>query len=155
MINRTAEKVLAIIAAVFTALGMALLLLLGFFFNVASNDLEMIEQLRAEIIGQGTFSLEEVDMYMEFFNSFGVFIWIGVAVTCISLVLTIIGLVKLRSQAKVAGTLFIVAGLINGILSLTSILLYIAGIMCITKKPPTELGPSQEEQLTDQSNWMN
>ncbi|PIC65080.1 hypothetical protein CSV79_03880 [Sporosarcina sp. P13] len=155
MINRTAEKVLAIIAAVFTFIGMAMLTVFGIFVNMANNDSTVMEQFREVMLSDGELTLSEVDMFMEFFDVFAVFIWVGVAVAFIGFVLNIIGLVKLRSNAKAAGTLFIIAGLFNGILSLTSILLYIAGILCFTKKPPVAPGPTQGEYVENQSNWMN
>ncbi|AXI00309.1 DUF4064 domain-containing protein [Sporosarcina sp. PTS2304] len=155
MINRTAEKILSIIAAIFTFFGMAMLIVFGFFLNMAGNDPNTMEQFREVMLADGTLSVSELDMFMEFFDVFAMFIWVGVAVALIGLVLNIIGLVKLRTNAKAAGTLFIIAGLFNGILSLTSILLYIAGILCFTKKPPMAPEVAQDEYVANQSNWMN
>ncbi|MDV6378494.1 DUF4064 domain-containing protein [Sporosarcina sp. GW1-11] len=155
MINRTAEKVLAIIAAVFTFIGMAMLTVFGIFVNMANNDSNVMEQFREVMLSDGELTVSEVNMFMEFFDVFATFIWVGVIVAFIGFVLNIIGLVKLRNNAEVAGTLFIIAGLFNGILSLTSILLYIAGILCFTKKPPMASGPTQDEYVENPSNWMN
>ena len=73
--------------------------------------------------------------------------WLIIIGLIISLILTIIGIVNIwkNKNPKLAGTMFIIAGLSAGILSLTSILLYIAGILCFTKKPPL----TNEPQFVD------
>ena len=73
--------------------------------------------------------------------------WLIIIGLIISLVLTIIGIVNIwnNKNPKLAGIMFIIAGVFGGILSLPSILLYIAGILCFTKKPP----------LTDEPQFMD
>lgn len=154
MINRTAEKVLSIIAAVFTFLGMGALVIFGIFVNMAKSDPELMNGFRTELLSDGTLTADEVEWFMGFFDLFASLVWLGVVAMFISLVLNIIGLVKMRKNAKAAGTLFIIAGLFNGILSLTAILLYIAGILCLTKKPPVE-PLTKDEYVENQTNWMN
>ncbi|WP_153732291.1 DUF4064 domain-containing protein [Sporosarcina obsidiansis] len=157
MINRTAERVLSIIAAVFTTIGLIGTVLIGFFVNAAISDPEIKEEMRLGMASDGTLTPSEVEMFMSFFESISVLIWIGVIAAFVSLVLNIIGTVKIwnSSNPKAAGTLFIIAGLFGGIISLPSILLYIAGIICFTKKQPMEPQPSIDEMSATQTNWIN
>lgn len=157
MINRTAERVLGIIAMILLALSVAGTALIAFFWNMASEDPAFMEDFRIEIVNEGVLNASEVDMLMSFMDSFAVFIWVVAAVVFVALILNIIGLVKIWNNAspKAAGTLFIIAGLLGGILSLPSILLYIAGILCFTKKAPMAPGPPRDEYVSSQSEWMN
>jgi len=62
--------------------------------------------------------------------------WVLVILLLISVILSIIAVVKVskNKSPKVAGVLFIVAGLLSGILLLAPILFYIAAIMCFVRK---------------------
>ena len=84
-----------------------------------------------------------------FIDLFGLFGWGFIILLVISLVLNIIGIVSVNKNKKPknAGILFIVAGLFAGVLSLTSILLYVAAIMCFVRKPPIQFA-EQEEYYT-------
>lgn len=157
MINRTAERVLGIISAVLLTLSVLGAALVAFIWNMASSDPTFMDEFRGEIVSEGVVNTEEVDMFMSFMGSFSTIIWVLVAVAFIGLVLNIIGLVKVwnNKSPKTAGILFIIAGLLGGFLSLPSILLYIAAILCFTKKPPMAPGPSSDEYVSTQSNWMN
>lgn len=157
MINRTAERVLSIIAAILTTIGLAGSVLLGIFFNVGISQPEILEEIRLGMASDGTLTPSEVDMFMGFVESFSVFIWILVIAAFISLVLNIIGTVKIWNNAnpKAAGVLFIVSGLFGGIISLPSILLYIAGILCFTKKDPLAPELSHDASAAGQTNWMS
>ncbi|WP_158233778.1 DUF4064 domain-containing protein [Sporosarcina sp. P3] len=157
MINRTAERVLGIISAILLVLGVIGSALVAFIWNMASTDPAFMDEFREGIVSEGVLNTEEIDMFMSFMGSFSTIIWVLVAVAFIGLVLNIIGLVKVwnNKSPKTAGTVFIVAGLLGGILSLASILLYIAAILCFTKKPPMAPGPSPDEYVSTQSNWMS
>ena len=71
-----------------------------------------------------------------------------IIVMIISVVLNIIGIVNIwnNKNAKLAGIMFIIAGVVGGLLSLSSILLYIAAILCFTKKPPLQDDPYVGDQ---------
>lgn len=157
MINRTAERVLAIIAAMLLTLSLVGTALLGIFWNMAGEDPTFLDQFRQQMMNEGVLNGEEMDMFISFMGSFGIVIWFIVAVVFIALILNIIGLVKVwnNKSPKAAGTLFIIAGLFGGFLSLPSILLYVAAILCFTKKPPMAPGPTSDEYVSTQSNWMN
>ena len=157
MINRTAERVLAIIAAILLTLSVVGTTLLGIVWNMASEDPTFMDEFRQQMMNEGVLNGEEMDMFVSFMGSFSIIIWFFVTVALIGLILNIIGLVQIwnNKSPKTAGTLFIIAGLFAGFLTLPSILLYIAGILCFTKKPPMAPGPTSDEYVSTQSNWMN
>ncbi len=134
--NRTAEKVLGIIGLVFTALGVIASIFGAVLFNMFSSNPDFRTEMEMEFYSDPTMTPADIDMIFNMFDAIGGFIWLGVVFLVISLVLTIIGLVNIwkNKNPKLAGIMFILGGLTGGILSLTSILLYIAGILCLTKK---------------------
>lgn len=73
-------------------------------------------------------------------NVVGVVGWVIVVTLLISVILSILGVVKVskNKSPKAAGILFIFAGLLSGILLLAPILFYIAAIMCFVRKTPVE-----------------
>lgn len=151
-ISRTAERVLSIIAAILSALGVVGIVLIGSVFRMAMNDPLVYSEMEAEMLRDGTLTAADVEMVFSLFESLMSFVWVILVVAIIGLILNIVGIVQIwnNKNPKLAGTLFIIAGLLAGILSLASILLYIAGIMCFTKKPP--LAPEAEyttQQTTD------
>ncbi|WP_301108518.1 DUF4064 domain-containing protein [Sporosarcina sp.] len=154
MINRTAERALSITAAIFTGIGLAGSVLVALFMSAAVSEPGFQDEMRGVLSGDGTFTPSEVDVMISMVDSFYVLIWIAVIAAFISLVLNIFGTIKIwnSSNPKAAGILFIVAGLFGGIISLTSILLYIAGILCLTKKPP--LAPEPEHAAAE-TTWMS
>lgn len=156
MINRTAERVLSLIGAIFNGISLIVGVIIAFIFNLVKSDPAAMEEMKYSMISDGVMTMEEIDMFMSLFSSFIVLIWIAIAVAFIGLVLNIIGIVKIWNNAnpKAAGILFIIAGIFSGILSLTSILLYIAAILCFTKKPPYAPQPSPDEVADTQTNWM-
>ena len=134
--NRTAEKVLGIIGLVFTALGVIASIFGAVIFNMFSSDPGLRTEMEMDLYSDPTMTPADIDMLFNIFDALGGFLWLGVVFLVISLVVTIIGLVKIwnNKNPKLAGIMFILGGLTGGILSLTSILLYIAGILCLTKK---------------------
>ncbi len=157
MINRTAERVLGIIAAVFLTLSVVGTILIGVFWNMANQDATFMQEFRQQMMNEGVLSGEEMDMFISFMGSFSMIIWFFAAVAFIGLILNIIGLTKVwnNKNPKAAGVLFIIAGLFGGFLSLPSILLYVAGILCFTKTAPMAPGPLEKEHVSTESNWMN
>lgn len=146
--KRTAEKVLSILSVVLTVIGIIL----------SFATLALVNFLKSEPTFRGDFDLEmiafdptltstDLDAIYSSFLLVGNFMWFIIISLIISLILTIIGIVNIwkNKNPKLAGTMFIIAGLTAGILSLASILLYIAGILCLTRKPPL----TQETQFVD------
>lgn len=146
--NRTAERVLSIIAVVLTGIGT----ILGFagiaFFNLIKNDPTVRQEIEMEMMTDPTLSPSDMDAVFAAFDVFGGFLWVIIIFMILSVILNIIGIVNIwnNKNAKLAGIMFIIAGLMGGILTLPSILLYIAAILCFTKKPPLE----DEVQFVDQ-----
>lgn len=141
-ISRTGERVLGVIGIVFNVLTIILLALMMTSLS-GFEGTEQHQQLEQEILNDPMFqTADEAQMALETFNAFlggfGVFGWILVAFLIISTIFAVLALVKLKGNRNVrmAGGFFIVAGLFAGILSLTSILFYIAAIMCFVRKPP-------------------
>lgn len=141
-INRTGEKVLGIIGIVFNVLTIILVAImiasLGGFEG--SQEHQQVEQ---ELLNDPMFTNpEEAQMAVDFFNSFmagfGVVGWVLAGLLVISTILTVLALINLTKgrNAKLAGVFFIVAGLFAWILTPTSILFYIAAIMCFVRKAP-------------------
>lgn len=145
--KRTGEIVLGVIGSIFNVIGIIVLLfvLIGASGFMNSPDFEIfMEQIQMEIQNDPTLSPEEAqiaaDTMPAIFEGIGVFGWILLIALIISLILAVIAIVKIskNSSPKAAGALFIIAGIFAGILSLTSILFYIAAIMCFVRKPPVQ-----------------
>lgn len=145
--KRTGEIVLAVIGSVFNVIGIIALLfmMIGAAGFINSPDYALfMDQVEMELQNDPTLTAEDAqlisDMMPAIMEGIGVFGWILLVTLIISLILAVIGIVKVNKNRspKAAGVLFIIAGLLAGILSLTSILFYIAAIMCFVRKPPIE-----------------
>ena len=152
-IKRTGEKALGIIGSIFNVIG----IILSIIFITSLSGFEgsqMQMQLEEEIRNDPNLTNpEDVEMTMDIVNSFvqgfDVLGWIIVALLVLSTVFAILAITKLKSfdKANTAGIFFILAGIFAGVLSLTSILFYIAAIMCFVRKPPL-----REDELMGRSN---
>ena len=149
--KRTAEKVLAIISTVLTTLGIIMVVAFMAFFNFIKNDPVLKGEFEAELYATPDVTQADIDSVLAVFNLIGGFMWLGIILMAISLILTIVGLVNVWNDknAKLAGILFIIAGLVGGIVSLPSIFLYIAGILCLTKKPTMIDDPVYVDDMHD------
>lgn len=148
--NRTAERVLSIIALVFTALALIPSFLLILFGKMLSDE-NIQNEVTMDLKSDPQFTSEDVDIVLSLLDGVGTMSWLGwglVFTLIISIVMTIIGMVAIwnNKNPKLAGIMFIVAGLFAFVLSLGSILLYIAAILCFTKKAPT---PPMVEEVYD------
>lgn len=135
-VNRAGEKVLGIIGIVFNILFIGLM---GFAMVSYSNAPEFRQYMEEEMMADPTITNpEEVEMIMNVMSSgFGIVGWVVIALLALSTLLAIIAIISLRKKgnASTAGVFFILAGLFAGLLSLTSILFYVAAIMCFVRKP--------------------
>ncbi|AMQ04922.1 DUF4064 domain-containing protein [Sporosarcina psychrophila] len=146
--SRTAEKVLSILSVVLTAIGVFVSFAALALFNYLKSDTLIKEEFEAEILlADPTLTPDQIEIIYGVFGIVGGFMWLIIISLIVSLILTVIGIVNIwnNKNPKLAGIMFIIAGLTAGIISLTSILLYIAGILCFTKKPPL----TQESQVVD------
>jgi uncharacterized membrane protein len=136
-VSRGAEKALGIIGIIFN------LIVIGTTILLISNSDEFqqspqFQQIEDEIRSNPSFSTPQdaqaaVDAFAASFGAVG---WTLVALLAISTLFAILALLNLRKDknAKLAGAFFIIAGLFAGVLSLTSILFYIAAIMCFVRR---------------------
>ncbi|WP_318617897.1 DUF4064 domain-containing protein [Sporosarcina sp. YIM B06819] len=135
--KRTAEKSLAIISAVLSTIGIMIGVALVSLFNLMKSDPQFQIEFEQGILSDPTLGPEDLEVFNMLFDFFGGAMWFIIIGLIISLVLTIIGLVNIwnSKNPKLAGTMFIISGVLAGFVSLPSILLYIAGILCFVRKP--------------------
>lgn len=138
--NRTAEKVLSIIAVVLSAIGAVFGFIAMAFLNLMKNDPAIRQEIEMDLMSDPTLTPTDVESVFLFFDILGGFFWLIIIAIIISIILNIVGIVNIwnNKNAKLAGIMFIIGGVLGGIVSLPSILLYIAAILCFTKKPPLE-----------------
>lgn len=110
-----------------------------------ANPDEMKQMLEKEImLSDPSMTAEDIAVFNDVvdvgLNVVGVVGWVIVVTLLISVILSILGVVKVskNKSPKAAGILFIFAGLLSGILLLAPILFYIAAIMCFVRKTPVE-----------------
>lgn len=142
--KRTVEKVLTMAAIICSVLGIGLMSVIIFGIGVVFDDPNTVEEIVVEQnqTGQEQITVEEmqeaIDVIQPFVNTFG---WVIVALLVISVVLGIIAFVYLvkNKSMNATGGLLIAAGVLSGLISITSILYYIAAIMCFVRKlKPTD-----------------
>ena len=154
--SRTGEVVLGVISAIMTLLSIILVAILV----VSGSSLMQDEAFKSEFenmmvtdpnVTEADIQLvnDNMDVVIDAFSVFG---WVFIIILVISLILNIVGIVSVskNKNAKLAGIMFILAGLFAGIISITSILLYVAAIMCFVRKPPVQL---QEEYYTTEKTF--
>ena len=142
--SRVGEVALGIIG---TILNVILLVVVTLAVVGASNadTVELKQMLEEEIVlADPTMTQEDVAVFNDAFDVgleiFGVVGWVLVITLLISVILSIIAVVKVskNKSPKAAGILFIFAGFLSGILLLAPILFYIAAIMCFVRKAPVQ-----------------
>lgn len=113
--------------------------------GASTMNTEELEQVVEEQMMMDPTITQQDLMYMNDFMDVvvglvGVVGWVFVGALVISVILSIIAVVKVskNKSAKTAGVLFIFAGLLSGILLLAPILFYIAAIMCFVRKTPVQ-----------------
>ncbi|RHW38418.1 DUF4064 domain-containing protein [Lysinibacillus yapensis] len=152
--KRTGEKVLSIIATILNVLSIGFLILLIIGGNMMAEDPLVQAELENQFSASGVPQAEMQEMLI-FYDDFLVFLngigWLFVVLGIIAIVLTIVGIVKVNKNAKLAGILFIISALLSGIISLPGILLIIAAIMCFVRKPKYQEMPVQK---TDENGYI-
>lgn len=141
-ISRTGERVLGIIGTVFNVLAIILIAYLITSLSGFEGSQEQ-QQMEQELLNDPMFANpEEAQMAVDMVNTMiagsGIIGWVIIAILIISTIFAVLAIVNLKRDrnAKLAGIFFILAGLFAGLLSITSILFYIAAIMCFARKPP-------------------
>lgn len=137
LLKRTAEKTLSVIAVILTTISVIIGFIGMAIVNVVKNDPAAMRDFEMEMMADPAITQAEMDAIYMSFNFLGGFMWFIIFAMIVSVVLNIIGIVNIwnNKNAKLAGIMFIIAGLFGGILSIPSILLYVAAILCFTKKP--------------------
>ncbi|GEP83603.1 membrane protein [Staphylococcus piscifermentans] len=126
MIKRTAEHILTWIGVGLSAIG---LLLIGLVLPFMSAD-SFIQGMQE---GDGNITYEDATMTASLFQNVGIFVLI---LGLITLVIAIIGGVFINKNAKTAGILILIAGVISLLGNwVVAILWIIAGILLLVKKP--------------------
>lgn len=147
--SRTGEIVLGVISSIFTITAIILMSLFVIGGNAAFQDELFTSEIQQGIMSDPALVGQDVDLILEnvnaFTNIFSVLGWGFVVALVISLILNIIGIVAVvkNRNPKLAGIMFIAAGLFAWVISLTSILLYIAAIMCFVRKPPVKFAEQE------------
>lgn len=144
--KRTAEKVLSIISVILNFVNLGVMVLLIFSSRLLINNSNFVYELENSMNYPTTTNFEVSVSYtkniLNFISHLG---WVFALFIIISMVLAIIGTVKVNINAKHAGILFIIAAVFAGIISLAGILLIIAGFLCFLRQPQACL----EEMVTD------
>lgn len=148
--SRTGEIILGVISSIFTLISIILLSLLVIGGSSIIQDETIISEIEQEIMNDPTLATQDLELFPQGFDTFinllSILGWGFVIALVISLILNIVGIVSVtkNKNPKLAGIMFIIAGLLAGIISLTSILLYIAAIMCFVRKPIVQLEEKEE-----------
>ncbi|MHA6259847.1 DUF4064 domain-containing protein [Sporosarcina sp. CAU 1771] len=136
--KRTTERVLSIISLVFTVFGIMASFMGIAFIKMFSSNSEIMADFEAELLTDPAITPTDIDGIYSILDVVIGFSGIIIAGLVISFIVTLIGTINIwnNKKPKLAGILFIIGGLFAGILSITSILLYITGILCLVKKVP-------------------
>lgn len=149
-VSRAGEKTLGIIGIVFNVLAIALLIFAILGLGNIENDPEFRQMLEEQIATDPTLNdMGDTQSLIDgLLTSFDVVAWVLVALLVISTIFALFAVARLghNRNPKVAGICFIVAGIFAGLLSLTSILFYIAAIMCLVRKPRNGHGKHADNQ---------
>ncbi|WP_144513606.1 DUF4064 domain-containing protein [Bacillus sp. FJAT-22090] len=147
--SRIGELVLGVISAVFSVIAIILLSVSVVQGSTVFQEEGFNDLFEQEIMSDPNLSSQDaeaitqgLDVFLDLFTILG---WGFIISIVISLVLNILGIlfINKNKKPKLAGVMFILAGLLAGIISLTSILLYIAAIMCFVRKPPMQLAEQE------------
>jgi len=146
--SRTGEIVLGVISAIMTLLSIILVTVLVVSGSSILKEEAVTDQFLSDIASDPNMTETDVQLINDnmdvVIDAFSLFGWVFIIILVISLILNIIGIMSIskNKNSKLAGIMFIIAGIFAGIISPTSILLYIAAIMCFVRKPPVQV---QEE----------
>lgn len=147
--KRTIEIVLGSVGTIFNLIAIAIMGLMVKLVSEIKNNAQVQDELVAEFKNQLTndpqFKDTDIQTFAEsmvsainFLGPFGWFIIICFIISVVAGIVGIVQIVKRKNKANFAGIMFLVAGVFAGILSLTSIVYYIAAIMCFVRKPKAE-----------------
>jgi uncharacterized membrane protein len=142
-LSRTGELALGIIGSILNVI-LLILVTLTVVSASAVDTTEFQQIFEQEMMSDPTMTPEDLaymdDIVEIGMNVIGVVGWVFVGLLLLSVILSIIAVVKVsqNKSPKTAGILFIFAGLLSGILLLAPILFYIAAIMCLVRRTPVD-----------------
>ena len=136
--KRTTERVLSMISAALTLIGIIASFAIVAFMKVIVEDPAFRSEIEADFLSDPALGVEDVDMFFELIGMIEGFGWFFTILLVVSLIANVVGIISIwnNKNPKLAGAMFILAGLFAYVISPTSILLYIAGIMCFVRKAP-------------------
>ena len=124
--KRTAEHVLTWIGVGLQAIGILIIAFFALFLSASGDD------FKESLVAEGAYTLQEandVTMLFTFMTT------IGVIGGIILLILAVVGGIFINKNAKLAGILLIIAGVLSLFFSIAGILWLVAGIMLLVRKP--------------------
>ena len=140
--SRAGEMALGIIGSILNVIFL-IFVTMAVVGATAADTTELKQMFEEEMMmTDPTMTTEDINMINNGFEAtldvVGVVGWVLVVLLLISVILSIIAVVKVskNKSPKTAGILFVIAGLLSGILLLAPILFYIAAIMCFVRKNP-------------------
>ncbi len=149
-ISRSGEKILGVIGIVFNLLIIALIVFSIFSLGNVENDPEFRQFIEEQIMADPDMSdMGDVQGLVDgLLTSFDVIMWVLVGLLVVSTIFALLAVGRLgkKGNANMAGVFFIVAGLFAGLLSLTSILFYVAALMCFVRKGRNDNNSLQEDE---------
>ncbi len=138
--KRTIEVRIGIAGIVFSAL----LTIAGLFFVWLSNSKKVISQVEDDLVNDPTLDLSPDEIY-GLLQIAGIYGWVLIGAAILGTVLGIIAVknIKENKKPKLAGSLFIIASAITGVMTIglgliAAILYLISGSMCFMRKAPPE-----------------
>ena len=141
--SRAGEVALGVIGTILNVIFLIFVTLAVMGASNANTD-EFKQLFEEEIAADPTMTTEDIaafnDVVDVVLDVFGVVGWVIVVTLLISVILSILAVVKVskNKSPKAAGIMFIFAGLLSGIFLLAPILFYIAAIMCFVRKTPVQ-----------------
>jgi len=137
-LKRTAEFTLGIIGTIISGL----MSLLGMFLIWTASSDEVRAEVEKQVQDDPMMVQEDIDVVLGLFSTGG---WAIIIASIIGIIFGIIAIISIKGNKnpKLAGWMYIVGGVLVGIISLglgflPALLFIIAGIMCFVRKQPAE-----------------
>ncbi|MBO1004923.1 DUF4064 domain-containing protein [Pseudogracilibacillus auburnensis] len=142
--KRTGEFILGMAGIILSAL----MTLFGFFFLWISNSEEVRSIVISEFQNDPNLNISDIDLILGFFPVAG---WLVIIAALTGVIFGLIGVISVKGnkKPKLAGAMFIIGAILQGLISvgfgfLPALIFLIAGIMCLVRKPlPEQTEPLQ------------
>ncbi|PTG54913.1 hypothetical protein BU692_09310 [Staphylococcus chromogenes] len=124
--KRTVEHVLTWIGVGLQTIGMLIIAFFALFFGASGDD------FKESLVSDGAYTLQEANDVTTLFTFMITF---GVIGGILLLILAVVGGIFINKNAKLAGILLLIAGVLSLLVSISGVLWLIAGIMLLVRKP--------------------